>query len=118
MAETLKPCPCCGGEANVRFYGDPHCTVVSVVCDECGLGTTTVVLDDYLSAVNAWNHRAERTCEIVRCKDCEWFKEGVVAGKLGKLSNQCLRPTYSGERLELSPEPDDFCSWGERRVVE
>lgn len=52
---------------------------------------------------------------IVRCGDCEWFKKGVVAGKLGKLPNQCLRPTYSGERLELTPEADDFCSWGVRR---
>ena len=57
---------------------------------------------------------AEVREEIVRCRDCEWFKEGVVAGKFGKLPNQCLRPTYSGERLELSPEPDDFCSWGSR----
>ena len=59
-------------------------------------------------------YTAEVREEIVRCRDCEWFKEGVVAGKFGKLPNQCLRPTYSGERLELYPEPDDFCSWGSR----
>lgn len=89
MAQSyeLKPCPCCGGEANLRFYGDPHCTVIAIVCDECRLGTRVVALDDYLSAVNAWNARAERTCHVDTpegwyvgegyCSNCHAYLDGT-----------------------------------------
>ena len=59
MAGTkLLPCPFCGGEATFHTYN----TTCSVDCQECRIGTYHVTLDDYKSAINAWNTRAERTC--------------------------------------------------------
>lgn len=118
MAQSyeLKPCPCCGGEANLRFYGDPHCTVIAIVCDECRLGTRVVALDDYLSAVNAWNARAERTCRMEYqrgsdnprrgwwlCDSCDGLTDSVGSG-------------WNGEKQRMNPPL--YCSRCGRRVVE
>jgi hypothetical protein len=37
---TIKPCPCCGGEARVQFevYG----TWMRIYCVDCGLSTMSV----------------------------------------------------------------------------
>ena len=59
MAETLRPCPFCGGEAEFETYGGTAC---AVVCQSCRCGTPTMSLADGMAAVNRWNRRAERTC--------------------------------------------------------
>lgn len=59
MADNLKPCPFCGGEAQFRIFD----TICNVECPECFNGTRYYALDDYEQAVAAWNARAERTCE-------------------------------------------------------
>ena len=41
---------------------------------------------------------------IVRCRDCEWFDYDICACK--------RRP------LHMAVEPDGFCAWGKRRVVD
>lgn len=55
--------------------------------------------------------------EVVRCKDCRW----------SCLNNcECIRNRlyrHNSISLEVEPyfrkiEPDDFCSWGERRQDE
>ena len=63
MAETLLPCPFCGGEAEFETYGGTAC---AVVCPSCRCGTPTMSLADGMAAVNRWNLRAERTCRVVR----------------------------------------------------
>lgn len=58
----LKPCPFCGGEDNLHTcntYNHHH-----VQCSNCGArgsrcGTTA-------EAVEAWNTRHERTCELIK----------------------------------------------------
>lgn len=61
MAETLRLCPFCGGEAKFETYGGTAC---AVVCQSCRCGTPTMSLDDGMQAVEAWNRRAERTCSV------------------------------------------------------
>ena len=67
--EKLKPCPFCGGEAEIvggpenwtpTFYdpdsgGDP----IAVVCKTCACGLH--FFDGYAEAITAWNTRAEPT---------------------------------------------------------
>lgn len=58
MAETIKPCPFCGGEAK-EFTGEdaaPHRWTVE--CDSCG---AHVGSDTRHKARAKWNRRAERT---------------------------------------------------------
>ena len=45
--------------------------------------------------------------EVVRCKDC---KESYI-GRDGKLKCECLYPALSWV------EPDNFCSYGERKMI-
>ena len=64
MAEELRPCPFCGGEAK-EFTGEdaaPHRWTVE--CDACGahVGSGT-----RHRARTKWNRRAERTCRMVDC---------------------------------------------------
>lgn len=74
MSEELKPCPFCGGEADVHYFAhdDSECTVMcsnpncraSVSARSCGSMTTA-----YNRARKLWNRRAERTCRIVEDVD-------------------------------------------------
>ena len=62
MAEMLKPCPFCGGDAK-EFTGEdaaPHRWTVE--CDSCG---AHVGSDTRHKARAKWNRRAERTCRKV-----------------------------------------------------
>lgn len=70
MAETLKPCPYCGGEAVVDRVGYRYSDTgvhamdaFHVSCRSCG--TRTAEYRSEGGAVEAWNRRAERTCRIV-----------------------------------------------------
>lgn len=61
MAETLRACPFCGGEAK-EFTGEdaaPHRWTVE--CDSCG---AHVGSDTRHKARAKWNRRAERTCRV------------------------------------------------------
>ena len=69
MAEMLKPCPFCGGEADVHYFAhdDSECTVMcsnpncraSVSARSCGSMTTA-----YNRARKLWNRRVERMCRV------------------------------------------------------
>lgn len=61
MAETLKPCPLCGGEA-MEFTGEdaaPHRWTV-----ECAVCGAHVGSDARCKARAKWNRRAERTATV------------------------------------------------------
>ena len=70
MSGELKPCPFCGGEADVHYFAhdDSECTVMcsnpncraSVSARSCGSMTTA-----YNRARKLWNRRSERTCHDV-----------------------------------------------------
>lgn len=70
----LKPCPFCGGEADVHCFAhdDSECTVMcsnpncraSVSARSCGSMTTA-----YNRARKLWNRRAERTCRPVHTRE-------------------------------------------------
>ena len=51
-----------------------------------------------------WN---DRDNEIVRCKDCKWYKRKYPWNGI-----------YECSYLEAPMDDDDFCSWGERREDE
>ena len=74
MAEMLKPCPFCGGDAK-EFTGEdaaPHRWTVE--CDSCG---AHVGSDTRHKARAKWNRRSERTCRNAsldpldfKCSEC------------------------------------------------
>ena len=45
--------------------------------------------------------------EVVRCKDCKYMYERMSV---------CTKVKVRGEILHIRVEPDDFCSYGERRT--
>ena len=74
----LKPCPFCGGEMktdvvtfDVEFYEPPyeswyleHVDLDSAADERCPIPTTDTFYDTEAEAIEAWNTRAERTCEL------------------------------------------------------
>ena len=88
MSELLK-CPFCGGEAKPYNLGKKHL----IECDDCkeyGHGAYVVARTE-AEAIEAWNTRAERTCENIgyyidstrfKCSECgyngwtKWAKDG------------------------------------------
>lgn len=100
MAETLKPCPFCGGEADVHYFAhdDSECTVMcsnpncraSVSAKSCGSMTTA-----YNRARKLWNRREERTCRQVMPPYEPGVEELPVCSECGR-------------RLLLEDD-DDYC---------
>lgn len=67
MGENLKPCPFCGGEGSVYQvldYPEKIGPRFSVICNGCGASVTTTFQSEW-TAIEAWNRRADRTCQIV-----------------------------------------------------
>ena len=52
----LKPCPFCGGKAEIVSMGVDR-QVSVVLCEECGGGT--MLKETEAEAIDAWNRRAE-----------------------------------------------------------
>lgn len=53
MAEKLKPCPFCGGEAEVKQAYDGHYCVSCMIC-----GIRTLFSDKKSIPIKLWNRRA------------------------------------------------------------
>ena len=70
MAETLKPCPFCGGKATVKhgMSVDGFASGCWVSCDNSAcykdIECTTYAFATKAEAIEAWNRRAERTCRM------------------------------------------------------
>lgn len=67
MAETLKPCPFCGGGAHIKEVVSSCETLYTVGCSdsECMGYETFLCKSTPEEAIEAWNRRAERTCRVV-----------------------------------------------------
>jgi Lar family restriction alleviation protein len=57
MSEELKPCPFCGGDAQVTYFWQSYSHMI--VCEDCGNKTPPQHTKD--EAVAAWNRRASDT---------------------------------------------------------
>lgn len=56
---------------------------------------------------------ADKVSELVRCKDCKWYREGVHLSP----SKFCYRfIDNSGKRIGYNFADNDFCSYAERRT--
>lgn len=82
----LKPCPFCGGEAELFYHPNARnddCRAFEAKCFSCGARIGRAVLGmgkTKEGAVSAWNARAERTCHdiggeapfsaVFRCSEC------------------------------------------------
>ena len=88
MAETLKPCPFCGGEARLvvcdsegnvhdgSYEDDPYSGLSYAIvhgsddcCGECPVSTSDLLpwlYETREEATAVWNRRAERTCHVER----------------------------------------------------
>lgn len=90
----LKPCPFCGGEAELRGFDAPE---YWVWCPNCKASTDAHTCKG--GAIAAWNTRAERTCESVNvngyafrfeCSSCAYV--AIVHNceiRLDELPNYC-----------------------------
>ena len=94
MTEELKPCPFCGGEAEVSEIAWNVIQCTACTCQLIVLPIPDGATEEY--AIEAWNTRAERTChpfsgivlggpecreeKVWRCSECEevlsWDYEG------------------------------------------
>ena len=70
--DELKPCPFCGGEAELITLRDGlgqicECWVAHTCAN--GMSVETNSYDTEAEAISAWNTRAERTCRVIACYD-------------------------------------------------
>ena len=64
MVSILKPCPFCGGEAEMLTAESMNGGYLfGIMCNDCR--SRGDVYDTEAEAIAAWNTRAERTCECV-----------------------------------------------------
>ena len=111
--ERLKPCPFCGGEAEVITTKTRQGQTSSVRCSKCSCKVTILKPAFYdgdveKDTVQAWNTRKPMEQIVVRCGKCTYWDKATV-NKKGFL----ICPA-SGMEIMV----DDFCSYGERRSDE
>lgn len=84
--ETLKPCPFCGGEAEIERYT----TKPYVACSECGCSMPDRHQSE-TEAIAAWNTRYEKTCKVNIGKTVTGKGQTYVAicDSCGRLIGQC-----------------------------
>lgn len=109
MSEELKPCPFCGGEAEIRPVTMPDGNVrqyVSCLNDSCGAASGLFGMDCY--AVDAWNRRAERTCHDVGSRWSIGFRCDVCGFDAG---------IDDDESVNFGTDEFNYCPNCGRRVV-
>ena len=97
MADELKPCPFCGGEASIRIHDYYDGVRLFMPKCKCGAGIVAVFRTEE-EAVAAWNTRAERTCHMKQdgmflvCSEC-----GVVLMGNPRYCSRCGARVLSEE---------------------
>ena len=99
----LKPCPFCGGKAEVLYTSKYECFVY---CRR-GCAEQTRLYKTKGSAIKAWNRRLPGQREIIRCKDC---KHRDPEDKKCDCGHDIL--------WQLPRRDDWFCADAERRTDE
>lgn len=52
---------------------------------------------------------------VIPCKECRWYEHEVYTFGERKEEYHCCSRDWNGEPVSSDVEPDDFCSWGEKR---
>lgn len=113
----LKPCPFCGGKA----IGAPSCRpewVYEIKCTDCGAKIKKLAICPSCArreAIEAWNARYERTCQIVKEKSIELTEYGSIVGCLTVCNLSCGHVTFCAN---WKPERPKHCSECGAKVVE
>lgn len=76
-------------------YCEKHCRCSNEYCDR--------------QSCPIWKAPAADVAPVVRCKDCKWFADNNDGEWFGCWLFQTIQIIP-----EDAPEPDDFCSYGER----
>lgn len=105
MAETLKPCPFCGGEAVIQQFNTNPRLPFRIIC-ACGAEIRGSKGESAADVVKRWNRRSERTCRMDAPIDGEYR-----CGECGHLN----RETYRADKGWYPPE---YCAHCGARVVE
>ena len=75
----LKPCPFCGGEAQIRplmYQGKDPVAAISgrtIVCTQCYVILAVSWACDDFQAAEAWNRRADNKSSRQSCKTCKYY---------------------------------------------
>ena len=122
MAEKLRPCPFCGGEANLTSdYSSEHDHTFYQVWHDCqtnpgtirhsyghalSLQVSTPWCANEEDAVRLWNRRAERTCrnasldpECFKCSECgaeDYTSDSLTMWHEGGARGHLLLPRMRG----------------------
>ena len=75
MAETIGPCPFCGGEAVIQRFGNQGLPF-RIICS-CGAEIRGGKGESVADGIERWNRRAERTCRAVEFIEEETFGTGL-----------------------------------------
>ena len=114
----LKPCPFCGNTPTIRIYNgeDGWRDRYAVLCryDEGGCGAESGLYHYQAEAIEAWNKRVPSAqSKIIRCKECKHYKTHTL---FGNSQSWCERLCDGFDNsLSICTEPDDYCSYAERR---
>ena len=120
MAETLMPCPFCGGVAGVdktNYYfedtGEHAMSAFVVSCRSCGMKTAQYRTED--SAIKRWNRRAERTCHVAT-KECRFSRTQTLVTKSCSacgcaFGSEEVRPILPGLDETMVLDPVDVPSY-------
>lgn len=92
----LKPCPFCGGEAELTGFNAPE---YWVWCPSCKASTDAHTGKE--NAVAAWNTRAERTCENVN----EVRENGKLVKRVARIF-KCSACGYGIDDVYMTNERD------------
>ena len=94
-----------------------ECHLVDLSCEDC------VEVQKIVDRLGEYEDKAEQTVdavEVVRCKDCRWARQKDIREPVEtprELICECFLhhhiPAPWGARLAVNP--DDFCSYGERK---